>query len=240
MDILKKYYLQILVGVLTVLTIGIYGLYCFEKFYHKDTSENVSTSTLAVLTDNEVKEAEDTETMHVEVKGQVVTPGVYAVTSRNIINDVIEMAGGFTEYAYTDNINLSKKVSDEMVIIVYSAYEYSMLNKPQVVYVEKPCTCPDVDISSCVNEGSSVIEDGPSSSNSQDSNSESNSQSGLININTATQSELETLNGIGQAKASAIISYRSQNGNFKSIEDIMNVSGISQSLFDKIKDYITV
>src|SRR3989344_8573155 len=62
----------------------------------------------------------------------------------------------------------------------------------------------------------------------------------LVNINTADQAALETLNGIGPSKAQAIISYRTQNGPFAKIEDIMNVSGIGTATFNNIKDYITV
>ncbi len=61
-----------------------------------------------------------------------------------------------------------------------------------------------------------------------------------ININTASQAELETLNGIGPSKAAAIIEYREQNGSFESIEEIMQVPGIGPATFEKIKDDITV
>lgn len=65
-------------------------------------------------------------------------------------------------------------------------------------------------------------------------------ESGLININTATSEELQSLSGIGQTKAEAIIAYRESNGDFSSIEDITNVSGIGESTYEKIKDQITV
>lgn len=61
-----------------------------------------------------------------------------------------------------------------------------------------------------------------------------------ININTATAAELMTLSGIGESRASDIIAYREENGGFQSIEDIMNVSGIKEATFEKIKDQITV
>ena len=64
--------------------------------------------------------------------------------------------------------------------------------------------------------------------------------SSLVNINYAYLSELMTLPGIGEAKANAIIEFRITNGPFTKIEDIMKVSGISQNVFNKIKDYITV
>lgn len=61
-----------------------------------------------------------------------------------------------------------------------------------------------------------------------------------VNINTATQSELITLSGIGTKRAGDIIAYRNSKGSFEKIEDIMNVSGIKESVFEKIKDSITV
>ena len=63
---------------------------------------------------------------------------------------------------------------------------------------------------------------------------------GLININTASASELTSLSGIGDAKAAQIVSYREANGDFSSIEDIKNVSGIGDGIFNQIKDYIKV
>ena len=61
----------------------------------------------------------------------------------------------------------------------------------------------------------------------------------LININTASAKDLETLSGIGSAKAQAIITYRNDYGNFRSIDDILKVPGITQSIYEKIKDFIT-
>ena len=68
----------------------------------------------------------------------------------------------------------------------------------------------------------------------------SESGSGLVNINTAGADELKTLSGIGDSRAADIIAYREANGSFGSIEDLMNVSGIGESIFNKIKPYITV
>lgn len=62
----------------------------------------------------------------------------------------------------------------------------------------------------------------------------------LVNINTASEAELQTLNGIGASTAKKIVDYRNQNGDFNTVEEIMNVSGIGQSKFDSIKDDITV
>ena len=66
------------------------------------------------------------------------------------------------------------------------------------------------------------------------------SEDGLVNINTASLEQLQTLTGIGAGKAQDIIDYREQNGGFSKIEDIMNIRGIKQKIFDKFKDQITV
>lgn len=66
------------------------------------------------------------------------------------------------------------------------------------------------------------------------------SDSNKININLASKEDLMTLSGIGESKATQILSYRESNGKFSKIEDIMNISGIKEGVFNKIKDYITV
>lgn len=67
-----------------------------------------------------------------------------------------------------------------------------------------------------------------------------NTQKEKININTATQTQLETLPGIGPSTATKILTYRKENGKFKTIEDIKEVSGIGEAKFEKIKNFITV
>ena len=73
-----------------------------------------------------------------------------------------------------------------------------------------------------------------------ESGTETSNASGLININTAGKEELMTLSGIGEAKASAIVAWRNENGPFSGTEDIIKVSGIGESLYGKIRDKITV
>ena len=63
---------------------------------------------------------------------------------------------------------------------------------------------------------------------------------GKVNLNTATKEELMTLPGVGESKAKLIIQYREEQGTFQTIEDVMNISGIKEGLFDKIKEYIKV
>ena len=149
-----------------------------------------------------------------------------------IVNDVINLAGGIKNNGTTLNINLSKKLESEMVIIIRSKSELkNELNDNHT------CSSDDVDYTTCLknNKNVSIIStDSKSSTNSTDK------ESSIININTATLDELMTLDSIGNAKAQAIIKYREENGNFQTIEDIKNVSGIGDTLFAKIKNKITV
>ena len=159
---------------------------------------------------------DDTKDLFVDIKGEVKKEGVYKVTSGMTVNDVIKLAGGLKKSAFTKNINLSKRVFDEMVIIVYSksSLNNNISNNRNDALIK--------------NEEKALI-----------SSSNSSSNLSLVNINTATIEELLTLSGIGNSKAEAIIKYRESN-KFNTIDDIKNISGIGDSLFEKIKDYISV
>lgn len=164
----------------------------------------------------EIKQEEsNSKKVIVDIKGMINNPGVYEVDSNLRVNDVIELAGGLKEGADTSNINLAKLVSDEMTIIIYSTEEVIEKFKQEVCI----CNCPYIQNDACIN---------------------SNNDSNLININTAGIEELTTLTGIGDVKAEAIIKYRSEVGKFKTKEELLNVEGIGEALFEKIKDNITV
>lgn len=161
------------------------------------------------------QEESNSKKVIVDIKGMINNPGVYEVDSNLRVNDVIELAGGLKEGADTSNINLAKLVSDEMTIIIYSTEEVLEKFKQEVCI----CNCPYIQNDACIN---------------------SNNDSNLININTAGIEELTTLTGIGDVKAEAIIKYRSEVGKFKTKEELLNVEGIGEALFEKIKDNITV
>lgn len=245
---IKNYFKEILLVLNLLFIIGLYVFPIYKIFFYNETFEKEIVN--EVVIEKEISEVEKLNTVNeekilkqVEVKGDVKRPGVYSVVDTNVINDVIKMAGGFNKSAYQKNINLSKKVKDEMVIYVYSYEEYKLLNKDDNAKFEeeKECKCEDVFIDSCIQSGSSVIvPDDSSKDNNQNNEVLDEKQNALININTALKAELMELNGIGDAKAQNIIDYRLANGNFKVIEDIMNVSGISENVFEKIKDSITV
>lgn len=170
--------------------------------------------------------------MHIEIKGSVKNPGVFTVSDGSIINDAITLAGGFTEDAYTDNINLSKKLTDEMVIYVFSKSEYQKNTTSSSN--SNTSSKENYYIDNALKNNVSII---TSETNPSDSSSSNNT---LININIAGVTELMELPGIGETKANNIISYRESNGYFKTIEDIKNVNGIGDSTFEQLKAYITV
>lgn len=223
--------------VLIIITLTSGGLAFYFYYLKEDCAECPVDSLETISYEDEVI----SNTFFMEVKGDVKKPGVYKVTNETIINEVITLAGGFTKTSYTNNINLSKKVSEEMVIYVYSKTEYKKLNTPPKA--NEKCITSTHEINNCINNGGSVIvsgnEDTNFESNSSDSNSSESSNS-LVNINTASEKELTSISGIGESKAKNIINYRNENGLFKSIEDIKNVSGIGDTLYEQIKTYITI
>ena len=261
-DFIKNNKLVILIAsvILNVLLCLTSAFLIYKNFASKTPEEIISPEDEIV--ESVVAEADDEkkseDSIFAEVKGAVKNPGVFKVTKDYVINDLILLAGGFKKDAYTKNINLSRKVSDELVVYVYTSSEYKK-KETESVSVDKPCTCPTYDISNCTEEHKSEIVSSSESSNqntidnsttnevenSNNSNNNSNNdnkveEKTLVNINTATLNELMSISGIGESKAKSIIEYRNTNGNFKSIEDIKNVSGIGDALFAKIKDYITV
>lgn len=147
------------------------------------------------------------EMLCVHVCGAVNNSGVYYLEAGSRVHEAVEMAGGFTQDAAEEYINLAQELEDGQQVYIPTLEE--------------------------------ALEQGLSAGSSA-SSSGTDSSDGLININTATSEQLQTLSGIGESKAAAIISYREENGDFGSIEDIKNVSGIGDSTYEKIKDYITV
>lgn len=206
-------FLSIFVILLSLFDVYIYINFISSNNSNSDISDDFESS-------NEAKEDEEVITYFVDIKGEVNNPGTYEVLPDTRVLDVIEKAGGLTENANTSVNNLSLKVKDEMVIIIYSNEEVSNFSKvkEKESQVSKTCNSSDIKNDTCISN---------------------DSLSSLVNINTASKEELMTLTGIGEAKALDIISYRDNNGLFNDISDITKVSGIGDSLYAKIKDFIT-
>ena len=227
------------VGILAFLSLVVIALSGY-MVYMLNTKEECFCEPVTDLISLEEPSEEVVETppIYVEVKGAVNHPGVFEVNENNIINDVIALAGGLKDNAYTDNINLSKKVSDELVVYVFTKEEYKKNSSSNNTHTNTSSTSSSKEsyqIDESTKNNISII----TSSNSDEAPSQ-DTTSKLININTASVQELTSLPGIGETKANNIVSYRTENGYFKTIEDLKNVSGIGDATFEQLKDYITV
>ena len=173
----------------------------------------------------------ENEYITVEIKGAVKYPNVYQIKVGSIVYDLIEKSGGLLENSDTSVNNLAKKLQDEDVVIIYTKEELNKLTQgiTAVKYIEKECICPKITNNSCLDKNY-ILDKTDSLINI----------SKKISLNSSTKEELMTLKGIGEAKAIKIIEYRENNNGFKSIEEIMNISGIGKSIYEKIKNSITL
>lgn len=196
-------------------------------YFMLNNNDSVITEVLAETTSTTSAVKEESTKLYFDIKGSVKKPGVYEFTQGDKIIDAINKAGGLTKNATTNNLNLSKKLTNEMVIYVFSKNELTTTKALEPVSNASECKCETIEINNCVDKNTT---------------NESNKYTvpAKININTDNKEKLMTISGIGSSKADAIIEYRTKNGNFKTTEDIMNVSGISKTIYDKIKDIITV
>lgn len=173
--------------------------------------------------------------IYIYITGEVNVPGVVILNEGSRIVDAINAAGGTTAKANVTKVNLVYVLEDGMKVNIPN--DNDLKNNPDFEYIT-------------LNSGDGGRENYSGWSSSMDSFSSNGSNlsvgSGsekrysVVNINTATQTELETLPGIGPSLALKIINYRKENGKFSSIEEIKKVSGIGESKFESLKRYITV
>lgn len=210
MDILNKKQKTILIIIIICILLFI-GYYIINKVNNSGyiELETENNGSDSSIIVNEINNIEDKEII-IHVTGAVKKQGIVKVKQNSRISDVIDMAGGISDKADLSKINL--------------AY---ILQDGQKVYV--PSIDDTEDINTIIEEaGTNVINDETNSGNKESK----------ININKASQTELETLNGIGPSTALKIINYRKENGNFKKIDDIKNVPGIGDAKFENIKNNI--
>lgn len=194
---------------------------CFFCGCRDDEIIEIIESDTLTESENVVKEAnneqtaesidtDDSQPFVVYVTGEVNNPGVFELKETERVIDAIDAAGGYTEKAGINYLNLASPITDGQMIYVPSIEEIENGN-----------------ITNLTLEATGTGQ-----------YSESGTNGGLININAATKEELMTLPGIGESKADKIISYREENGKFSSPEGIMEISGIKEGLYNKIKDSI--
>ena len=227
-EIYYNYKKQIVIGIIIVVLIIVGICYWSADKIRANTKEE--SHIVEEVNNNDEVVGENN--IKVNIKGAVSNPGVYEIKPSSRVIDVIEISGGLLKSADTSILNLSKKLSDEDVIIVYTKDEVKSIKEGNKVieYIEKECNCPYIQNNACI-ESNKTIDNNEFSVSNKD---------GKVSINTATLEELQTLSGIGSSKAEDIIEYRTKNGKFNKIEDILNVKGIGEALFEKIKDNITV
>lgn len=141
------------------------------------------------------------QTVFVYVCGAVENPGVYELPEGSRVYEAVELAGGMTDEASPDSLNLAECVADGQMLRIPTEEE-AILEKEETSAAE--------------------------------------ADDGLLDINEADASGFMTLPGIGEAKADAIVRYREEHGDFSSIEELMNVEGIKEGIFNKIKDSIKI
>lgn len=218
---MKKHINRIIVLSL-IFTMGLCACGEEEAYYVTSHSQQLDTNE-ALPQSNEVYEEQPakeqseyepleeavSDTVTVYVCGAVKEPGVYELCEGSRVIQATDMAGGFLENAATEYVNLA-----------------TLLTDGQRVYI------PTVD---------EVLEDAIPQEYAETAAKEQTSGSasdGRIDLNHATKEELMTLPGIGEAKAENIISYRETAGGFQKPEDVMQIPGIKEGLFEKIKDKI--
>ena len=153
----------------------------------------------------------EASSIFIHVCGEVAAPGVYEMERGSRIYEAVEAAGGLTDAAAADVLNLAQVLEDGQQVRV-----------------------PDQE------EKERLEEQGGALSFVTGGRPEQEAPAAKVNLNTATKEQLMTLSGIGEARAEAILAYRQESGGFRTPEDIMKVSGIKEAAFQKIKDEITV
>lgn len=163
------------------------------------------------------------QNIYVDICGAVTSPGVYELPYGSRVFQAIEQAGGYLPEAAASYLNRARGLSDGQQIYVPTQEEVNS----QVLAVTQDGT-----------EASSGND--TDNGTGQEASGEDTGTEQKIDLNTADVSQLTTLTGVGESKALAIIAYREENGPFTSAEDIMNVPGIKEGTYEKIKDKIAI
>lgn len=197
--------------ILIVIIVLIVIVYNF--FIKKEEFEELDYSDFIVNNTNSIENNNINEKNKIKVYviGEVKNPGVVEIEEGDRIEDAIILAGGTTENTDLSKINLAYYLEDGQKIVVPSIND-NVEDKEE-------------------NNNEDLSEDGIVGESSNDSK---------VNINTATETELQTLSGIGESLAERIVTYREENGKFKNIEDLKNVSGIGDKKFESLKEYIKI
>lgn len=244
---------------------GVLG-YFLKQVYQPLSSTDIVESNTEIIKSEVVEPSEESTKpeeapiIKIYVIGCVNKPGVVEIKKGQVIDDAIKIAGGATKEADLENINLAYKLNENTMLRIKSkaissafpatsstktssakaaasSANSSSSNKNQ----KQSNTSTKVDNSKVVmNSGIDIVTDSLGAIVEEVVNNDSNNKNSLVNINKASETELETLPNVGPATAKAIISYREKNGGFKKLTDIMKITGIKQKTYDKIKEFICI
>jgi len=186
----------------------------------KHTSDADIDNGSEAVSDKEMQQA----MIYVDVCGAVANPGVFQLAAGSRVFQAIEAAGGYLPEAALTCVNRAGVLTDgqQLYILTQEEMERQGLDPAEM---------------SGVSDGQM---NGSAGTGQNTEMTAQVQQDNRININTADEAQLTTLTGIGATRAQAIIAYREENGPFAAIEDIMNVQGIKEGTFAKIKDEIVV
>ena len=227
---MKKINFKIILIILIVTIVGITTYYFKTKDESVENIEVEETNTQSQETNTEENIAVENK-IKVYITGEVHNPGLYEIAENSRIADAIEVAGNLTENAFIDKINLAYVLEDGMKIYIPNKKDKNDVTEE---------TDGQIVSGGSKNSGGNTNEKSSTTSNATKSRTASTKSTEKININSATQTELETLPGIGSSTALKIINYRKENGKFKTIEEIKNVKGIGDAKYEKIKELIKV
>lgn len=186
----------------------------------KHTSDVDIDNGSEAVSDKEMQQA----MIYVDVCGAVANPGVFQLAAGSRVFQAIEAAGGYLPEAALTCVNRAGVLTDgqQLYILTQEEMERQGLDPAEMAGAS------DGQMNGSAGTGQNT---GMTAQVQQDNR---------ININTADEAQLTTLTGIGATRAQAIIAYREENGPFAAIEEIMNVQGIKEGTFAKIKDEIVV
>lgn len=203
----------------------------------EEDKENKANDNSNILNSENINKEE--EKIYIYIIGEVNKPGVVVLNKGSRIVDAINAAGGTTPKANLSKINLVYVLADGMKVNIPN--DNDLKNNSEFKYITM--NSGDSEKDEYLSEDYDYNKNNPTNNESNSNayiTSESKKENNVVNINTATQTELETLPGIGPSLALKIINYRKENGKFSSIDEIKNVSGIGDSKFEDLKKYITV
>ncbi len=213
MKYLKNHWKVIGIIMVAIFIIGVVCLLYFKDRGNKfESVEEFDNKNVVEFEGQNENISTSDEEIYIHIIGEVKNQGVITLYKGQRIIDAIEKAGGVTDAADLSKVNLAYVLSDGQKVRIPSVNDYEISNEEYVT----------------TGGGANVISGG------------SGNYSRKVNINTATQTELETITGVGPSLAAKIINYREKNGKFKNVEELRNVSGIGDAKFEGLKDFVDV